>query len=73
MPSERVYDVEVDYDPQALDVEDSGCAQIYNLFDPADSDDDGMFVRIQSWADGGKHPEMDKMRGKKIRVIIEIS
>lgn len=72
MPSERIFDLEVDYNSAYLDVEDRGCAQIYNVFHPI-SDDDGMFVRIQSWADSGKHPEMDKMRGKKIRVIIEIS
>lgn len=72
MTTTKIFEVEADHDSEYLDVEDSGCAQIYNLFDPADGEDEGLFVKIQSWSDSGKHPDMDKLKGKRIRVTVEI-
>lgn len=72
MTATKIYDVKVDYDSTCLDVEDSGCAQIYSVVDLNDCEGDGMFVKIQSWSDDGKHPEMDKLVGKRIRVTVEI-
>ncbi len=55
--------------------EDGDCAMIAeNLpIDTENSDDDtGMFVKIQSWDESGKHTDMEKLVGKKVRVTIEI-
>lgn len=72
MTTTKIFEAEMDYYSEYHDVEDGGCAQIYNLFDPEDHDDDGMFIRIQSWSNSSKHPEMDKLVGKRIRVTVEI-
>ncbi len=72
MSATKIFEVEADYNSDYHDEEDGGRAQIYNVFDPNDDDDDGMFIRIQTWADSGKHPEMDKLVGKRIRVTVEI-
>lgn len=57
-------------------VEDGGQAQIAEIGGESDDYADGesgMFVRIQSWCEGGKHhPEMDAIRGKRVRVTIEV-
>ena len=68
----KFYEAEVDFDPTLLDVEDGGQAQIYTVFEPDDSNGDGMFIRIQSWYDDGVHPDMDKLKGKRIRVTVEV-
>ena len=67
-----IYTAEADYDPENLDVEDSGCAHIYSFYDPTDNEGDGVFIKIQSWSDDGKHPDMDRLKGKRIRVTVEV-
>lgn len=55
--------------------EDSGSALIAEIGrDPEleDSDNDGFFVRIQSWSDDGSHKTMNEFKDKKVRVTIEI-
>lgn len=74
MPATKIYVAEVDYDAENLDVEDSGCAQIYTVDNlPPESDIDvGMFIKIQSWDLSHRHVEMQKLKGKRIRVTVEI-
>lgn len=67
-----IYTTEVNYDPTDLDVEDSGQAQIYSVVDLNDDEEDGMFIKIQSWSKSGKHPDMDRLKGKRIRVTVEV-
>jgi len=49
--------------------EDSGMAQILELYDP---EGDGMFVRVQDYSETREFPEFDQLRGKRIRVTVEI-
>jgi hypothetical protein len=53
-------------DPES---DDGGMAEIVEI---GTDDDDGMFVRIQSWSEEKSHPIIDHMRGKTIRVTIEV-
>jgi hypothetical protein len=63
---------------EEVDVEDNGCARIFEVGDlTADSEteasnqNDGLFVRIQSWSDNAIHTDFDKFVDKRIRVTIE--
>lgn len=72
MTATKIYETEMDYNPEYLDVEDSGCAKIYSVVDTDEEDLNGIFVKVQSWYDNGYHPEMDALVGKRIRVTVEI-
>jgi hypothetical protein len=50
--------------------EDSGCALIYEV-DSLDKASD-MFVRLQSWDKTGQHLEAMTLKGKKVRVTVEV-
>lgn len=55
--------------------EDGGAALIAEPipFDTLNSDEDnGMFVKIQSWDEDTEHTDMQKLIGKKVRITIEI-
>lgn len=67
----KLFEVEQVINRSDVDTEDSGCAKIVDVA-PDDDQEDGMFVRIQSWSDSTDHPDFDKMIGKRIRVTIEI-
>ena len=47
--------------------EDGGRARILTL---DDEDVPRLFVRIQSWADDGEHPEIDQIEGSKLVVFV---
>lgn len=52
-----------------VESEDDGQALIAEISDGAD---EGLFVRLQSWSESRHHPAMDEMRGKRVRVTVEI-
>lgn len=54
---------------QVLEVEDGGAALVLTI---SDENDVGMFVRVQSWDPSGRHDEMRKLFGKRVRVRVEI-
>lgn len=60
-------------DPSNIDCEDAGQAQIITLADENEKDlDEGLFVRIQSWYEKTMtHPEMEMLKGKRVKVTIE--
>ncbi len=51
--------------------EDSGQARICQI-DDSESGDKHLFVRIQSWDPECKHPAMESMRGKKVKITVEL-
>ncbi len=55
------------------DVEDNGQALITTIDfrDTSEDEDNGMFVRIQSWDEKCQHTEFKKFEGRKIRITIE--
>lgn len=63
--SEDIYEA----DGGAYHQEDQGMAQILELYDPKD---EGMFVRLQDYSETREFPQFDQMRGKRIRVTVEI-
>jgi hypothetical protein len=55
--------------------EDSGCALIAEIDEEATVGDDGNFyVRLHSWSEATPptHQTLESMRGRRIRVIIEV-
>jgi len=73
-----------DSEPLELKAEDSGCAllgeaggetTLNDLDFACEDEDDGLFVRIQSWdqhrGEGEGHYLIKLLRGKKLRVTIE--
>jgi hypothetical protein len=55
--------------------EDSGCALIADIDAETTIPDDGsFFVRLQSWSEATppQHTTLESLRGKKIRIIIEV-
>lgn len=55
----------------AVDVEDGGQAQITALDGDSEAEE-GFFVRLQSWSPDKRHPVMDRLRGRKVRVTVEV-
>lgn len=53
-----------------VETEDGGCAQIGDIVGDAEVTE-GLFVRLQSWSDSAHHPDMDRLRGHRVRVIID--
>ena len=64
--------------PAEIEVDDGGQALIVDLDGEHDRDniryneDGGFFVRVQSWSSSKVHPEMDVLRGRRIRVTVEV-
>jgi hypothetical protein len=54
-----------------VNVEDGGCAKIAEICED-DNQDNGVFVRFQSWSEEHNHDLFDKFIGKKVRVTIEV-
>lgn len=61
------------------DSEDGGCARILQVWkNPDGTTSKRLFARIQSWDEptdasvDPAHPEMDGMKGKRVRVTIEV-
>lgn len=54
--------------------EDRGMAMIVNgdSDDAAEKGDGCMFVRLQSWDEGGAHPLLSSLIGKRVRVVVEV-
>lgn len=59
---------EQNVEPSDVKVEDSGQAKITEF---SNADATGIFVRVQSWAENGKHPDFDQMVGTRVRITIE--
>ncbi len=51
-----------------ISIEDGGMAQILEV----SNDDSDVFVRLQSWNDDGKHTELDRLVGKKLKITVEV-
>lgn len=51
------------------ELEDAGKALILEV-NPEDRDENGWFVRIQSWYDDASHPEALALAGRRVRVTI---
>jgi hypothetical protein len=49
-----------------LKFEDSRQAAIAEI-----GEDDGFFVRLQSWSEDKTHPILERLAGKKVRITIE--
>lgn len=54
-----------------VDVEDGGRAKILHV-DDGDSDEEGVFVRVQSWSEAGDHAALDPLVGQRLRVTVEV-
>lgn len=65
--------IEGTIDKSNTDKEDGGQALITTMDfrDTPEDEDNGMFVRIQSWDENCKHEEFKKFEGRKIRITIE--
>jgi hypothetical protein len=50
--------------------EDGGQAMIFTISEPFE-EENGMFVRIQSWDENKEHKELKKFEGRKVRITIE--
>lgn len=72
MSNKTLKQTEVKVEHSDIETEDSGCAKILTVVFNEDDEENGMFVRIQSWDDDKKHIDFNKMIGKKIKVTIEI-
>ena len=53
-----------------VETEDGGQAKIVGLEQNAE-DENGMFVKIQSWDEEKKHEEFNKFVGRKVKITIE--
>lgn len=56
--------------PEEAQKEDGGQAIIFTVSEPFE-EENGMFVRIQSWDDKKEHTDLKKFEGRKIRITIE--
>lgn len=56
--------------PEEAKKEDGGQAIIFTVSEPFE-EENGMFVRIQSWDDKKEHTDLKKFEGRKIRITIE--
>jgi hypothetical protein len=65
--------IEGKIDKENTNTEDGGQAVITTMEfrDTPEDEDNGMFVRIQSWDENCKHEEFKKFEGRKIRITIE--
>ncbi len=70
-PAKKV--IEGKIDKENTDTEDGGQALITTIDfrDTPEEEDNGVFVRIQSWDENCKHEEFKKFEGHKIRITIE--
>lgn len=61
-----------------IEVEDDGAAQIVSLDDLESTGSEEFFVRLHSFnddfddTDKSMHPTMDSLKGKKLRITIEV-
>lgn len=57
-----------------IDTEDGGMAKIHEGSDCEGfiCDDEGFFIRLQSWDETLKHPLMNSLVGKHIRITVEV-
>jgi len=53
-----------------VEVEDGGSAKIVCV-DGAMQEDNGMFVKLQSWDEELKHTDFNKFVGRKVRITVE--
>jgi len=53
-----------------IETEDGGQAKIIAM-SQSPEEDNGMFVKIQSWDETLKHEEFEKFVGRKVKIIIE--
>ena len=56
--------------PEEVIKEDGGQAMVFTVSDPF-QEENGLFVRIQSWDENKEHTEFKKFEGRKIRITIE--
>lgn len=69
----KVYEMKTTVDALKVHEEDGGCALIFEGDESGETLGDGcFFVRLQSWDDNGTHPLMNSLKGKKIKVTVEI-
>jgi hypothetical protein len=56
--------------------EDGGQALIASIYEqtepPSAPEEPGMFVRLQSWDEGGGHELARSLEGKRVRVTVEV-
>lgn len=62
--------IETVMEEQFVEIEDGGYAKIFTAAKEPD-EENGMFVRIQSWDEYLDHVDFDKFVGKKIKITIE--
>lgn len=57
-----------------LTYEDGGMAAILEISGDRPDEDDGEFVRLQSWSerDEPSHPMIDALKDKRVRVTVQI-
>lgn len=70
-PSSNNYTIYSEIDPSEVETEDSGMSKIFHAGCEDYHDDNGMFVRIQSWDENKKHPQLSKFIGKRVRITIQ--
>lgn len=54
-----------------LQREDGGCALIESIGTEGD-EETGIFVRVQSWDETKEHKDFNALKGKRVRVTIEV-
>jgi hypothetical protein len=73
----KIIIIDTDYSLRGYRTEDSGYAQIMDIvpdidnMECPDDNDNGLFVRLQSWDETKQHIDFNKFIGKKIKVTIE--
>lgn len=73
MTAKIIYQELHDVDAKYFKSEDSGCALILDDLGGTEFMGDGfLFVRVQSWDDDKKHPLLNSLAGKTIRITIEV-
>lgn len=58
-------------DPNEVDTEDGGKAKIFSAGCEDYHDENGMFVKIQSWDENLEHSQFNKFLGKRVKITIE--
>jgi len=70
LPHDHPY-IQLESDAAEVRYEDTSQAAIVEVGTDTD-EDEGVFVRVQSWSPSGEHPFIDSLVGRRVQVTIEV-
>lgn len=71
LPHDHPY-LQIEIDAAEVEYQDSRQAAIVEVNDGGPDDEEGVFVRVQSWSPSSEHPFIDSLVGRRVRVTIEV-